>query len=221
MTYIICIGPAYLYECVRWGVRAEARGIWGHAPPGNFFWNWCCEIASEAILGSKTSLLIIAFAQAWYQDSDSLQVCTHGDKWPSAVSSSLRTTREGATHASRLEFCLILRNQSENVWPPRSKSARSHISPALCYVRSVTFVRAWIQTIRGLLAWKQRVGDAVAVKTLVWQTPVFAGSAGPAPPPLISGNLALFIGPAQLLSLAVQVLAENYDSVHELMDGYV
>jgi len=50
-------------------------------------------MASEAILGPKTSLLIFAFALAWYQDSDSLQVCTHGDcKWPSAVSTPLRTT---------------------------------------------------------------------------------------------------------------------------------
>jgi len=49
-------------------------------------------MASEAILGHKTSLLIFDLILAWYQDSDSLHVCTRGDKCPSAISSSLRTT---------------------------------------------------------------------------------------------------------------------------------
>ena len=31
------------------------RGIWGHAPPGNYFKIRCSEIASEAILGQKLS----------------------------------------------------------------------------------------------------------------------------------------------------------------------
>ena len=65
------------------------------------------------------------------------------------------------------------------------KSARSHISPALCYVRTVMFVRAWIcaddtRTSRlKAKGWKcylsQNIGPAVA------------GPTGPAPPPLSQG----------------------------------
>ena len=75
-----------LYPSAYASVYAEARGIWGMLPGMKMFWNFCCEMASEAILGPKTSLLILAFVLAWYHDSDSLQVYTHGDKWPSAVS---------------------------------------------------------------------------------------------------------------------------------------
>ena len=178
------IGPAYLYECVRWGVRAEARGIWGHAAPGNFFWIWCCEIASEAILGPKTSQLIIAFAQVWYQDSDSLQVCTHGDKWPSAVSSPLRTTWRSNSHKPVRILLSILsyRNPSENVWPLRSKSARSHVSPALCYVPTVTFVWAWICTDNTQTSRLKAKGRRCYLSQNIG--PAVAGSARLAPPPL-------------------------------------
>jgi len=58
---------------------------------------------------------------------------------------------------------------AENVWPPRSKSARSQFSTALIYIQTV---RLWghgsVETIRGLLACKKRIGDAISVKTLVW-----------------------------------------------------
>jgi len=47
---------------------------------------------------------------------------------------------ERATHTSRSEFCLVL---AENIWPPHSKSARSQVSTALFYVRTV---QAWICT---------------------------------------------------------------------------
>ena len=49
--------------------------------------------------------------------------------------------------SSRLGFCLVFVFQAtpaENVWSPRSKSARSQVFAALFYVRTVTFVRAWI-----------------------------------------------------------------------------
>ena len=71
-------------------------------------------MASEAILGPKTSLQIFAFALAWHQDCDSLQACIHGDKWPSAVSSLLwMVWRSGARKLVRillniLEISLIV-----------------------------------------------------------------------------------------------------------------
>ena len=56
---------------------------------------------------------------------------------------------EGATHASRSEFCLVFSlivfraTPAEDVWPPRSKSVRSQVSAALW---TMAFVRAWICT---------------------------------------------------------------------------
>ena len=89
---------------------------------------------------------------------------------------------KGATHASRLKFCLVFSliviqaTPAENVWPPRSKSARSQVSAALFYVQTATFVLAWIctddtQASRRLLASKQKVGDTISVKTLVRWSP--------------------------------------------------
>ena len=54
----------------------------------------------------------------------------HGGKYPSAVS----IPREGATHASQSEFCLVFSlitfqaTLAENVWPPCSKSVRSQVT---------------------------------------------------------------------------------------------
>jgi len=55
---------------------------------------------------------------------------------------------------------IIQATPAENVWPPRSKSARSQVSATLFYVRTMTFVLAWIctddtQASRRLLASKQ------------------------------------------------------------------
>ena len=69
------------------------------------------------------------------------------------------------------------------MWPPRSKYASFQVSAALFYVRTLTFVRAWIytddtrasrlQACKGRRSYlSQNIGPAVA-----W-------SAGPAPPPL-------------------------------------
>ena len=71
---------------------AEARGVWGYAPPEKLVELDVVRWLLKAILGPTTSLLIFALVLAWYQDSDSLHVCTHGDKCPSVVSSPLRTT---------------------------------------------------------------------------------------------------------------------------------
>ena len=67
-------------------------------------------MASEAILGPNTLLLIFALFSPgmvpgfWF--TSRLHICTHGDKCPLAVSSPCEW-REGATHTSRLEFCLV------------------------------------------------------------------------------------------------------------------
>ena len=89
------------------------------------------------------------------QDSDLLYVWTHGDK--SSVHRQFQAPwkrREGATHASRLEFCIVFSlivfqaTPDENLWPSHSKSARSQVSKALFYVWTVTLVhmRGWICT---------------------------------------------------------------------------
>ena len=103
------IGPANrkLYIRVRANVSvyAKARGVWGYAPTRKFLNFGCCEMVSEAILGPKTSLPI--FALVWHG-----KILIHFTsarveiKCPSAVSSPWER-REGATHASRLEFCLV------------------------------------------------------------------------------------------------------------------
>ena len=57
---------------------------------------------------------------------------------------------------------------AENVWPQRSKSARSQVSAGLFYVPTVRLYRhESVRMIRGLLGCKQRVGDAISVKRLV------------------------------------------------------
>ena len=59
---------------------------------------------------------------------------------------------EGATRASWSEFCLVFSfivfqsMPADNVWPPCSKSARSQVSATLFYIRTITFVQAWICT---------------------------------------------------------------------------
>ena len=61
--------------------------------------------------------------------------------------------REGVTHASQLEFCLLFilivfqASSAENVWPPRSKSARSQVSTALFHVLTMTFVHGSVQDL--------------------------------------------------------------------------
>ena len=72
----------------------------------------------------------------------------HGGKYPSPVSIP-GEPREGATHASRSEFCLVFSlivfqaMLAENVWPSRSKSVRSQVSAVLW---TMALVRAWICT---------------------------------------------------------------------------
>ena len=76
---------------------------------------------------------------------------------------------ERATHASRSEFCLsLVATLAENVWPPRSKSARSQVSTALFMSRLCG--HGSVQMICSLLACKQKVGDAISVKIFVWRS---------------------------------------------------
>ena len=64
-----CIGPAYQYTCIRVHayvrVYAEGRGSGGMLPQEHFLNFGCCEMASEAILGPKTLLLIFTSVLAW------------------------------------------------------------------------------------------------------------------------------------------------------------
>ena len=96
---------------------------------------------------------------------------------------------EVATHASRLEYCLVFSlivfqaTPAENVWPPRSKSARSQVSAALFYVQTVAFVLAWICTDDTQASRQQAKGRRYYLSQNIG--PVVPGSAGPTPPPLI------------------------------------
>ena len=101
----------------------------------------------------------------------------HEGKCPSVVS----IPHEGATHASRSEFCLVFSlfvfwaTPVENVWPPLSKSVHSQGSTAL---RTVTFVRAWICTSSRLQAKGRRCYLSQNIGSVVTR------SAGPALLPL-------------------------------------
>ena len=52
----------YKYPSGNVSMYAEARGIWEHAPPGNFFEFDAVRQLLRLFLGSKTSLLILALA---------------------------------------------------------------------------------------------------------------------------------------------------------------
>ena len=69
-----------------------------------------------------------------------------------------------------LSLIVFQATPAENVWAPRSKSARSQVSAALFYIRTVTFVRAW-NCMDDTRAIKQKVGDAISIKTLVRRSP--------------------------------------------------
>ena len=58
------IGWAYRHLYPNSRVRALARTI-GLGGPGNFFEIGCSEMASEAFLGPKTSLEVVALVLAW------------------------------------------------------------------------------------------------------------------------------------------------------------
>ena len=116
-----------------------------------------------------TNLCFCPGRLAWYQDSDSLHVCTHGYKWPSAVSSLVRTTWRSNSRKP-LEFCLVfsLIIIQARMCGHCAQNLLVLMSPQL-FVTS----RPWrlcghgsVQTIRRLLTWKPRVGNAISVKTL-------------------------------------------------------
>ena len=143
-------------------------------------------MASEAIFAPKTLLLIFALVLAWYQDSDSLHVCTHGDKCPSAVSSPLRRTwRSDARKPVRILLSILsYRNPSENMWPPRQNLLVLR-SPQLSFTVTSgpwhSCGHGSVQTqAKGRRSYfSQNIGLAVA------------GSARPVPPPL---NISLWQG---------------------------
>ena len=101
---------------------------------------------------------------------------------------------EGATHASWSEFCLVF---SLIVFMPSNADRECvattlkiclfsdihsspdrdvHVRARICTVQILARKNAMVheysvQTIRGLLSCKQRVGDVILVKTLVWRLP--------------------------------------------------
>ena len=125
--------------------------VW-RAAPGKFCEFWCCEMASESWHGTR---ILIHFTSARTEISVHRRFQAAWER------------REGATHASWLEFCLVfcliviqartcgrraqnllvLRSPQLSLRPDRDIHAGMHGS---------------VQTIRGLLAWKQMVGDPIS-----------------------------------------------------------
>ena len=95
--------------------------------------------------------------------------------------------KERPTQASQIfAWYLVLSFQTtlaENVLPPRSKSARSQISTALFYVWTVHVVRAWICTEDTRAFHLEAKGRRCYLSQNIG--PAVAGSAGPAPLPLL------------------------------------
>ena len=153
---------------------AEARWVWGHAPPGKrfeynamrwllrLFWGPKCHYYS-LLLSWHGNKILIHFTFAC------MEVSIH------RRFQSPRELCEGATYTSQSEFSLVFSlivfraMPAENVWLPHSK---------LFVLRSPQLSGPWcscghgsVQTINGLLASRQKVGIAISVKTLVRQLP--------------------------------------------------
>ena len=148
------VGPTYryLYPSAYVSVYAEARWLWGHAPPPRKFFEFnTVRWLLRLFWGPKHHYYL-------------LLLCWHGNKilihftfacMEVSIHRRFQSPgepREGATHPSRSEFCLLFSlivfraTPVENVWPPRSKSVLSQVSAALW---PVAFVRAWICTDDG------------------------------------------------------------------------
>ena len=97
------------------------------------------------------------------------------------VSSSLGTTWRSDSRKPPVRILLSVYHIPsnvglENVWQWHSKSTHFSLCSSPLYMWIVTFVRAWIctddmWTSRLLLAYKQRDGEAISFKTLVWRSP--------------------------------------------------
>ena len=148
----------------------------GACSPRKFFWIWCCEMASEAILGAHNITTNLCFNPGLV--ANRILIHFTSGHMEISVHQYIQVPRELAAWKSdpRKLFCLVFivfqAMTAENVWPPCWKSARSQVSAALFYIRTVCLCRhGSVQTIRGLLACKQRVGDAISVKILLRQLP--------------------------------------------------
>ena len=101
--------------------------------------------------------------------------------------------REGVTHASQSEFCLVFSliifraMPAENVWPSCSKSVCSQVSAVLW---TMVLVRAWICTDDMRASRQQANGRRCYLSQNIG--PAVAGSAGPAPPPLVLYTCTIF-----------------------------
>ena len=93
-----------------------------------------------------------------------------------------REPRERVTHVSQSAYCIPSNDGQECVATAVIICLFSGLA-ALFYVWTIHSCRhGSVQTICGVLTCKERVGDAISVKTL--HGPAVAGSAGPAPPSL-------------------------------------
>ena len=99
---------------------------------------------------------------------------------------ALREPREGTMHASWSQFCLVfslIATPGDNVWPPRSKSARSQLSPKLSFTSRPGDVCAGMYLYR----WYTGFSPASKESGCYFSQnigPAVAGSAGPALSPL-------------------------------------
>ena len=127
-----CISPAYwyLHPSAYVCLYTEARGVWGHVPPGNFL-NlklWDGYFGAQNI---TTNLCFSPGMVTGHFTPTHMEISVHRQF------QALREQHEGAMHASRLESLKVL---------SYSKSARSQVSTALFYIQTLTFMRALICT---------------------------------------------------------------------------
>ena len=114
-------------------------------------------MASEAIFGAQNITTKFCF-------SPGLEIYVTSARMEKSVHQRFQAPgepREGVTHTSRSEFCLVFSlivfqaTLAENVWPSHSKSVHSQVSGT------------WICTNVSYTSFSPRVADAISVKTLV------------------------------------------------------
>ena len=136
---------------------AEARGVWGHAPPGNFF-EFDAVGWLKLLWDPKHHYYNFCFSPGL----DGNRILIHFARMEMSVHRRFQAPwerREGVTHASRLEFCLVFSlivfqaTPAENLWPSRSNLLVLR-SPKLSFTsgpwRSCGDGSGSVQTIRGL-----------------------------------------------------------------------
>ena len=126
-------------------------------------------MASEAIFGPKTSLVIFSPGMVCNRilihfTSGRMEISVHQQfQDPQELC-------ERATHASWSEFCLVLSQHWPTMCGHRTQNLLILRSPQLSFMSGLCG-HGFVQMICRLLACKQNVGDAISIKILVRRSP--------------------------------------------------